>query len=281
MAGQSYRIAAGSAADTFSLELALSPPGDLFADPVMLPSLPTLVVPSSITSCSYEATEPFHGSLPASRSRWFRWTAPASGSYRISTDSGGSSLRLAVYSGPSVSALTKHAQGTGTALLTAAAGQTCHIAVDTAADGSGSDFTLTIAPEPAAYTTWRDAHFEPGGSNAGPDSDPDGDGRANLIELALGSDPLGPDSGAPFQFSTAPGPVHLQARHPSNLDGWHLSFDVSPALTNWLSSDEIAHTRWSEDHGDGTATLHVTLTDYDAADFPALFFRLRVEEEQP
>src|SRR5437660_5624439 len=39
------------------------------------------------------------------------------------------------------------------------------------------------------YADWTNSHFADIPSQAGPSSDPDGDGEANLVEFAFGTDP--------------------------------------------------------------------------------------------
>lgn len=69
--------------------------------------------------------------------------------------------------------------------------------------GSGH-FRLLILPplesSQAAYTAWRELHWEPNSYDYHPTYDADGDGRNNLLEFALGSDPRVAEREAWLQF---------------------------------------------------------------------------------
>jgi hypothetical protein len=143
--------------------------------------------------------------------------------------------------------------------------------------GPVSTFTYTIhnpAPPPAnaAYLAWIAAAF-PGASNpavVGELADPDTDGRANLIEYALATNPATPDAGPVLGLSAAP--VRLQ-----------LTFNriAAPALTYAVeSSDDLA--TWSPtpvwtSTGAQNVAGPVTVTDLaDLGTTPRRFLRLRV-----
>lgn len=94
----------------------------------------------------------------------------------------------------------------------------------TASDGQFTSapaaVTLTVEGEPSGYYTWRQSITWNPGQDEGSPGDPDGDGLSNLLEFALGLDPLLPDltglptlvateTGADFSFSnTQPGVVY-------------------------------------------------------------------------
>lgn len=66
------------------------------------------------------------------------------------------------------------------------------------------DIRLLVLPPrdaaQAAYAAWRDTHWQPAGTNKDPASDADGDGRSNLLEFALGTDPLVKESDDYLRF---------------------------------------------------------------------------------
>ena len=105
------------------------------------------------SGASKEAGEPNHAGNTGGASVWWRWVAPASGQYTLSTQGSSFDTLLAVYTGSSVSGLTTVASndngavGGVTSLLTfsANAGTTYRIAVDGAGGAAGS-IVLTLNP---------------------------------------------------------------------------------------------------------------------------------------
>jgi hypothetical protein len=92
-----------------------------------------------------EAGEPAHAGSAATRSIWWRWTAPASGAVRWNTIGSSFDTVLGVYSGGSVQALTPIASddqsgggGASSLEFEAAAGSTYFIAVDGYGGATGS-----------------------------------------------------------------------------------------------------------------------------------------------
>lgn len=126
---------------TLRLEPIARPPNDNFAAAqVVGPALPVRQGGTTVDA-SREAGEP----SGASRSVWYRWTAPASGPVRVSGCRSGGGMAVGVYTGSSVSALTQVASGSGCgpqsgAELEAVAGVTYRIAVD----GGEYEFTLVL-----------------------------------------------------------------------------------------------------------------------------------------
>lgn len=107
---------------------------------------------------------------------------------------------------------------------------------------SFAEVTPTFSPS----ETWRINHFgSPTGSGDASDlSDPDGDGVANLLEYALGSQPTsGASQQAPVLGTTATaGQEYLSLQVPWNSSATDLTFtvEVSDDLVNWFSGP--AHT---------------------------------------
>jgi hypothetical protein len=88
-------------------------------------------------------------------------------------------------------------------------------------------------------TLWQEKHFsaaqlaEP--EIAGLDADPDGDGKSNLLEYALGTDPTGgSDEGGPAMEMTGGSVVFTYTRPAYATD---LTYDVqySATLGDWIS----------------------------------------------
>lgn len=67
-----------------------------------------------------------------------------------------------------------------------------------------SELRLLVLPAreaaQAAYAVWRDTYWAPAATSKDPASDADADGRSNLLEFALGTDPLVADRGEYVQF---------------------------------------------------------------------------------
>ena len=108
--------------------------------------------------------------------------------------------------------------------------------------GSGEHaiwLSLTNQPAPATlYSNWAAAWFGTNAGNdsiAGPAADPEGDGGANLLEFATGSDPLAADA-ENFNMLCAPAPAGqfaLHFRHRASLPVAFSQFQQSTNLTAW------------------------------------------------
>ncbi|MEY4487846.1 MAG: hypothetical protein RIQ79_354, partial [Verrucomicrobiota bacterium] len=143
--------------------------------------------------------------------------------------------------------------------------------------GPISEAFLTILDDDtlaAALAAWRTARFGANAGNAvisGNTADPDADGRPNLLEYALNTDPGTPDAG-PVLGTTATGPANLQ-----------LTFQriASPALSYTVESSNDLVTWdptpvWTSTGAQNLAGP-VTVTDpTDLATTPRRFLRLRV-----
>jgi hypothetical protein len=126
---------------------------DAFVDRHVLSG--TVFATSGVNSTfTKEAGEPSHAGNAGGKSAWWRWTAPATGTYTITTDGSSFDTLLAVYTGTSVSSLTWVAGDddsgpglTSQVTFTATAGTIYQIAVDGYTGGSGSTasgaFTLS------------------------------------------------------------------------------------------------------------------------------------------
>lgn len=103
----------------------------------------------SNTGATRETGEPSHAGSPATRSVWWRWTAPQTGAVTFSTEGSAFDTVLAAYTGSSVSALTLIAQdndagsaaGASRIVFVAQAQTTYHLAAD-GFNGAGGALSL-------------------------------------------------------------------------------------------------------------------------------------------
>ena len=273
-AGREYQICAGnSAGGQVGATFQLSPPGDSFGDALEIAGN-WVKRSGSLVNCFWEAGEPFHAGVAPQSSLWFRWRAPSSGSFRVMAKSGTSNLRTAAYAGDAVATLSERGSGLGEFTFTATAGQEYRIVVN--GSNTTGAFDLVIAEEIPAYSVWRDAYFDFMDPASSRNEDPDCDGLVNLIEASLGSDPLAFTGGPVFTVDSFQGKIRLNLRRRSGHD-WRHSFDLSPSLGTWQSTDFMNREETLESHGDGSETLHVVLHDYLVLEHRVQFFRLKVE----
>jgi hypothetical protein len=162
--GTTYRIALDNAYDAgrgyapmrgMYLTLAIAPENDDFDDATALPSATRVDYSESSEEATKEPGEPDHAGNAGGRSVWFRWTAPETGEYILSTcGSSAFDSLLAVYVGESLYNLVQVAsndngsgdrcQGTGSELtLAATGGVTYRLAVD-GRDGEAGAFRLDL-----------------------------------------------------------------------------------------------------------------------------------------
>ncbi len=119
-------------------------PNDNFANAASISGMAGTVTGGNVNA-TRETGEPAHAGITASKSIWYRWTAPASGSYTFRTLGSTFDTLLAVYTGSSVSALFGIAANDDTSesvssevRFTASAGTVYRIAVDGYNDDSGN-----------------------------------------------------------------------------------------------------------------------------------------------
>lgn len=139
-----------------NLLAAARPANNAFADRITL-SGSAGGADGSSRLASKENGEPAHAGNSGGHSVWWSWTAPAAGQVAIDTHGSGFDTLLAVYTGSGVAALTTvaandndgSANGTGSLLFQAVAGQDYLIAVD-GVDGASGDVTLNWSLNVAA-----------------------------------------------------------------------------------------------------------------------------------
>jgi hypothetical protein len=151
------------------------------------------------------------------------------------------------------------------------------------------ELLLTAQAAPTPMAAWQTTRF---GSTTSPQAawaaDPDNDTLSNLLEFALGGDPLAPDAVQiqPRMTSTASGPVfEFRRRRGSGsgstaggytLDGIRYLIEVSPSITSpsWATGPSLIEQAGAPiDNADGTETLRVRLVEPSSA----AFLRLRIE----
>src|SRR5690606_23277017 len=106
----------------------IPPVNDNFADSIVIPAAVPVDQSGSNVNSSVESGEPKHGDDDGS-TIWYRWTAPAAGSYKISQAAGGPDLGIDIYTGSTLKALSKVASNAFQKPFAATAGTTYHIAV--------------------------------------------------------------------------------------------------------------------------------------------------------
>jgi hypothetical protein len=166
-AGQQYRIQIGSQIQnqtgTITGSLALvSPPNDFFADAQNLGAGSTAAISGKNIDASTEQGEPT--CCFTSATVWYRWTAPAAGSYRVETCASDFKTYIKVLQGTAVTTLERIAENSGSAgcgpandraavIFTAGANATYYIQIGSAADPRGN-ISGSISPAaPAADAT--------------------------------------------------------------------------------------------------------------------------------
>lgn len=145
--------------------------------------------------------------------------------------------------------------------------------------GSTASATITIHDRP--YDGWRVSRFTPGEltspSVSGDTADPDADGRTNLLEYALGSEPKSadPDASSPV-VGTEAGRITLAYTRPTSPPpDVSYAAEWSADLQTWTTGSAVVEAVSSIDNGDGTTTVLVrSVTSLTTS--PRQFLRLRV-----
>ena len=158
--GTTYTIAVAgknSSEGLITFKLAALQANDAFAAARVLTG-PSAVVTGSNANASRESGEPLIITRARGLSLWYKWVAPATRRYQVSTYSSGDPV-VGIYTGTSLStlALVTSNDDSGPyfdslATLNATAGVTYYICVD-ASSGTGGSFTLSIADSEWQYVT--------------------------------------------------------------------------------------------------------------------------------
>lgn len=155
------------------------------------------------------------------------------------------------------------------------AGITDLTAVETTVMMDTSKTVLAVFQQPWGYEPWAAAKGL-AELDAEPLADPDGDGLANLIEYALGTDPLAFSNPLRHKLVPKDGPLsemrlNLQFERPKDVPGVSYHVQGSSDLVRW---DEISEFHVSSEPGSPTET--VSVTDAQTADAGPRFIRLEV-----
>ncbi|MDB6025349.1 MAG: hypothetical protein JWM68_1572 [Verrucomicrobiales bacterium] len=127
---------------SIQLTLALPPSNDLFANRTPLAGT-NISVAGTTLGATREVNEPLHAwwSNENSHSVWWTWTAPTNGTAEIKVDLVNWGQLLTVYTGETISSLTRIAGADGTIRFATIAGTTYHIAFESSYN---LDFTLSL-----------------------------------------------------------------------------------------------------------------------------------------
>ena len=104
--------------------------------------------------------------------------------------------------------------------------------------GNSDPFSVrfSLAPAPS-FATWRTAHFNRSeladATQCGLDADPDGDGYANLLEYAQGTNPRSPESGSGLYFAPGTSAVALGDRRVFGRTDVAVDFENSTDRVTW------------------------------------------------
>jgi hypothetical protein len=149
--------------------------------------------------------------------------------------------------------------------------------------GSPASASVTIQDKP--YDGWRFARFTgeqlSNPAVAGETADPDGDGLPNLLEYALGADPLAPDSTAhqPNAASTSDGHLVLTYFQPDSRSdlAYAVEWTADLAAASWQTgASVVAEIARVPAEGGELVTVQATA---DLATSPRQFLRLRVTRQ--
>ncbi len=150
----------GTALSAQSFTVTSGSDNDQFANAQVLTGSATIVVGQNLTATK-EPGEPAHAGNPGGRSVWYRWTAPANGTWALDTAGSSFDTILAVYTGATVNALTVVASNddarddlSSRVTFTATSGTTYQIAVDGYGGGNGN-LTLKLLPAAAPQVIYE------------------------------------------------------------------------------------------------------------------------------
>lgn len=128
---------------------------------------------------------------------------------------------------------------------------------------------------PNLFSTWQRMRFAgadyDNAAVSGVLSDPDHDGVSNLLEFAVGRNPLVPETEPILEVWREEGGWCVAYQRPAQRPDLLYRVEASLDLVTW-SDAEIEHTRFSEDSG-----METWLATRDAPGDVRVFFRLRVE----
>ena len=135
-------------------------------------------------------------------------------------------------------------------------------------------FAFAASTHALTLSEWKATRFSPAGLSdpalSGDSADPDGDGRKNLLEYALGGEPLVPDQ-APVQ--AVAGPDGLALHFPERVVAGDLLYHLSesPDLHHWLTPNSATPETLSEN-----GTIRMVAIPLSSPSADRTFARLQV-----
>ena len=147
--------ASGSAYATLTLDVrgnsSFAPANDNFANRITL-SGAAVSTTGANNNASAESGETAHAGSPAATSVWWSWIAPSSGTLTLSTAGSVPAMRIALYTGGTVSSHSAVASTTvGTSTFAVTSGTTYHVAIDSIANRTGSiSLSLSLSAPPTS-----------------------------------------------------------------------------------------------------------------------------------
>jgi len=255
-AGETYHLAVASrppleTTGAFTLRFG-GPPNDQLANAIVVPPAGGTSQVSS-AGATTEDGEPPHGfTLEAMRgSLWWKWTAAATGSVWMDTQGSEFDTVLSVFGTDPPESATRvtendNASSRPGATLSAVrfaavAGQTYLIRVcqRTATDPDGTArLNLFTTPPPEPFQRWLINWPTLTGPSATESADPDRDGLPNLIELALGTSPVTPNSHTTLVPSATPTGWQIEAA--LDLDALEAPGASTPLEMAWQTTRTLA-----------------------------------------
>ena len=220
-------------------------------------------------------------------------TGPVASPLLVPLTWGGSAVSGTHYAAPPASLLIPAGSASATVAVTPLADSLAQgdrpVTLSLATDWSlsaGSPATATVTIEDKPYDAWRFAHFTAAqladSASSGEQADPDGDASPNLLEYALGGDPLAPDASARAPRAAIADDGRLTLTFFQPLGRADLAYAVE-----W--TDDLAAATWQGGAGvvteiarvasgaDGPAGEWVTVRAYATPGAaPRQFLRLRV-----
>jgi hypothetical protein len=141
------------------------PANDNFNNSQLLTGVAVMASTNTV-GATKQSGEPNHAGNAGGSSVWYRWTAPAAGTWSLDTAGSSFNTLLAVYTGttltglsPVASSLVSSGSATNSLAFTAVAGVTYQIAAD-GNGGAAGNLVLHLAPVPGAATTIYSTAFE-------------------------------------------------------------------------------------------------------------------------